>query len=464
MKKTRRTFFCFFPYDRSRIEKYLEKMAKKGWILENFDGLIFRFCKQEPRTVRYTVIYSQGFDPDYVGVTRSQLLYREMCQQAGWIFCGDCCDMEIYRSMEENPLPIETEPQTEFEEIVNSVKERTKYFWIQLIVICWYLLKYHSLIRSQPVEALSDVSTLVSMSCWILLLLFCLAMMLGFTIWRRNGRRIVQQGRFVREYKLYGICWSALLVGGVILLIAYMRLTKCSRESVMSAINFACFLVGLFLLKVFERMLSHEKLSAKERRGISALLACVMFLVLSGIVRENMERFIPEEPIRYEFLDREPLDIEENKTGTVKIYDDDIPLKIEDFMDVTGLKFNRSFDARQTAKSPLMEVLSADQWLYQGESELDWLAIDYSIITFHVPFVYDRILWTITDGQLYTGEKYVPLNPEEWNAEAVYQYGVRYLICWNDRIVILDLYGAAELSADQMAIIGQKLRDAAWPG
>lgn len=136
MKKTRRTFFCFFPYDRSRIEKYLEKMAKKGWILENFDGLIFRFCKQEPRTVRYTVIYSQGFDPDYVGVTRSQLLYREMCQQAGWIFCGDCCDMEIYRSMEENPLPIETEPQTEFEEIVNSVKERTKYFWIQLIVIC----------------------------------------------------------------------------------------------------------------------------------------------------------------------------------------------------------------------------------------------------------------------------------------------------------------------------------------
>lgn len=43
------------PYEYKSLEEYLEKMALKGWILENMMGLFLKFKRSKPKSLKYSV-------------------------------------------------------------------------------------------------------------------------------------------------------------------------------------------------------------------------------------------------------------------------------------------------------------------------------------------------------------------------------------------------------------------------
>ena len=123
MRQTKRviTQFCF--YDRTGIQKMLEKQAQKGWMLESIGQLGWKYRRIEPKNVRFAVTYyanASMFDPE---PTVGEELYQEFVEYSGWHFVASNAQMQIFCTEEENPMPIETDPMVELQNIHRAVKK-----------------------------------------------------------------------------------------------------------------------------------------------------------------------------------------------------------------------------------------------------------------------------------------------------------------------------------------------------
>ena len=56
MKDRKRNLSTFSFYDYTGIEKRLEKMALKGWLIENLSGGFWRYKKITPAKLKFSVI------------------------------------------------------------------------------------------------------------------------------------------------------------------------------------------------------------------------------------------------------------------------------------------------------------------------------------------------------------------------------------------------------------------------
>ena len=83
MKQTKRRIEVRSFYDRTGIERHLEKMAAKGWMIERVDGFGWRYRRIEPQQLRFAVTYfpkASEFDP---GPTEEQQVYHDMAEKTG---------------------------------------------------------------------------------------------------------------------------------------------------------------------------------------------------------------------------------------------------------------------------------------------------------------------------------------------------------------------------------------------
>ena len=119
MKMTRR----FYPKadldDFLGLEVWLEEKAREGWLLDKIGGgLGWRFRRElPPKEVTYSVVcFPQAdlLDPE---PGEEQLMFRDFCEHAGWKLAGTMGELHVFYSQEKDPVPIETEPAIELENI-----------------------------------------------------------------------------------------------------------------------------------------------------------------------------------------------------------------------------------------------------------------------------------------------------------------------------------------------------------
>ena len=123
MKNRKFTIPLFTVYDCERYEKYLEKQAENGWMLEksNVIGLLFK--KTEPKKVHFSVNFlPQGsiFESEK---SEKYEDYKELSQHNGWKLISVSSPHMFFCSEEENPTPIETDPVLSVETIHNVTKK-----------------------------------------------------------------------------------------------------------------------------------------------------------------------------------------------------------------------------------------------------------------------------------------------------------------------------------------------------
>lgn len=85
MKNSKRRLEFFSFYDRTGIQKHLEKMAAKGWLLEKLGGT-WKYKAIEPANIHFAVTYFPDvseFDPEPPEKMRA---FQEFCSQGGWEF------------------------------------------------------------------------------------------------------------------------------------------------------------------------------------------------------------------------------------------------------------------------------------------------------------------------------------------------------------------------------------------
>ncbi len=129
--------FNFLPYEYKSLEEYLEKMALKGWILENMMGLFLKFKRSKPKSLKYSVdiVDSVSF---FDGKNSDSLLeYREYCKEAGWEFVCGREKIQVYCSeIDQERIDIHTDEVEKF----NTIRKASlKYVSLNFITLVFLL-------------------------------------------------------------------------------------------------------------------------------------------------------------------------------------------------------------------------------------------------------------------------------------------------------------------------------------
>lgn len=460
MRKTKYCVAQFTFYDRTGIQVFLERQAEKGWLLEKIGVFFWKFRRIEPKTVHYAVTYfpkASVFDPE---PSESQARLLEFCAHAGWVLAGTTAQMQVFYHEGEDPVPIETDPLIELENIHKAAKKSylPSYFLLLAVALLnggmflWRL--HHSVI-----ETLSSNLNLFSALCWLLLFLGCSMEILGYYLWYRKARKAAQEdGCFIKTwgFRSVWIVISWILFSG-------LALTVSTLGGKLAVALLCCLVLisGLMLLVVGIREgLKRLQFSAGDNRIITIVSTVVLSFLVAGVgalaVFQAVDSIWPTEYANtYEY-----------KGHTFIVYDDVLPLNIQDLTDQAEGAYSYRFTG---SASLLLEKYTANQDPQMSNLELPTLR--YVILDVKAPWIYDACLkelleqhvgWEYTDvyGNVYRDE-FREVDAAPWGVDAAYQgfngeYGEReYVLCFGNRIINIEF--SWNPTEEQMAIVAQKL-------
>ena len=84
MKKTKRQLTMYTFMDFPAMERHLEKMAAKGWMIDKADSAVWRYRRAEPKKVHFAVTFfpkASAYDP---GPSEEQRTMWDFAEQSGW--------------------------------------------------------------------------------------------------------------------------------------------------------------------------------------------------------------------------------------------------------------------------------------------------------------------------------------------------------------------------------------------
>ena len=112
----------FGYYDRTGMQEYLEQKASEGWrLVKKQFAREWEFRRIEPQKLHYAITYLPQFsNEDSFLLSKDKNEYLELCAASGWQFVCAYKNMVIFLNEEENPLPLETDPEVELDLIHRS--------------------------------------------------------------------------------------------------------------------------------------------------------------------------------------------------------------------------------------------------------------------------------------------------------------------------------------------------------
>ena len=448
MKTLRFPFFSF--YDRVGMERYLERMAKKGWMLEHLGNYAWTFISCTPKQVHFTVTYYSKGSAFDSGITEGQQMLEEFCIHGGWKLMDSKAEIMVFASEEENPIPIHTESATELDQLEKS---STKYIFgwgVMLFIILVQLLMNIQNLRSNPIPFLSSTILLV---CGIALPLLGIAIVLDLLIWfywRKKARMAVEQ-----EEPLPPVRGCAFLEK-IILILFMVGIVWGLLEETRPGVWFN-FLIVLFATVFLHLAVNSVNLFMKKRKAskgknmaatmiVDVVMAVFLTVILFwAVIQDSSNEMVPT--------------------------DDKLILTAEE---LSGVPQPGSTWESQYQESFLISHI---QGWDVGDADIpkeDRASLSYEIVDTDTRFVYDRIFqwmshrydhyfddleWDETFELRYV---YRPTDAEPWGAEAAWRLTKGegptdiYLICWEDRI--LELETGWELSESQIEVAAAKFK------
>lgn len=198
MKQTKRQFPLFSFYDRTGMEKRLEAMAQKGWLLESISPFGWRYRAIPPQTLRFSVSFLPLTSPFAPEPTPAQEAFQELTRHDGWTLAASNEYYHVFYHQDPQPTPIETDPLLEREAIHRAARKRVLPFYFFLLVLsflfggsfCYTLLTHPWDLWAQPQDFLTG-------SCFLALFLYLAVDLLGYYQWRKKALLAGEAGEFL---------------------------------------------------------------------------------------------------------------------------------------------------------------------------------------------------------------------------------------------------------------------------
>ena len=460
MKNRKRKIMPFTFYDRTGIERKLETQAAKGWLLEKCSAAGWIYRRIEPAKIHFSVVYFPGADAFDPHPSEKQVRFQEFCEHTGWELIASNAQMQIFCNRRENPIPIETDPVIEVENIHKSVK-KTMFpaYFSNLVLGVMQIGLAAQRFSWDPLTELLSLPSMLASVFWCLNMVFWTILLGLYFHWYYKAKSAALDGHFLETKSTDG--FQMLMLTTTTLALVFMYLSFGSWTVLLVGLLMVVGILGLTAVMVWmSNRMKKRNVSAKTNRLITYAFAVVMSLVLCGgviwlVVSVRMEEHDKTaEAETYEY-----------NGWTYYVYDDPIPLRIEDLIETDYKGY--SYEIISDASSPLLSRYEARQ-----KTRYDALAepeMQYRIVHVKVPFLYNWVLdlmleefdhnYAYPDEPNWKDDR--SIDPDPWGAEQAYQLylgdeaNYRYLLCYEDRIIEIDLDW--EPTTEDMAIVNQKL-------
>ncbi|MBP3611424.1 MAG: DUF2812 domain-containing protein [Lachnospiraceae bacterium] len=449
----------FALFDYKGVETHLEKMAAKGWRFDQIGSFAWRFRKAEPARVKYSVTYvpeASEFDPEPL---EKQKEMEEYCEAAGREKAGSWMQMQIFCSETPEAVPIETDELLRLEIIKKSMKKN--FLFSHLLLLLVFLMNAFTqfqIASGNWLEFLADSSRLWNFAIWFLGIFYLLFDVAYYWNWLKKAEKEAKEGRACPAPRLYRTLSRIFL--GILAAVVLGLFCSYNRNMVLFMM---IYLIGIvliiLLLRKVQKTLKKQGMS-KTGNWILTIVADVVLVVslLGGLTAVVLKSGIhldgEKEPVSvYEVLGRE-----------WKVYNEEIPLRIEDFM---AAEYEASSCEAEETSSILLRLGEYNQKLFTDSVVL---GMQYEVITVKVKCLYDFCLNAFFEKEFRHSSREerektefrVVYETEQAKFHRVYYDGVPmahdWLLLTENKIIPMTLY-LEDLTEEQMEKIIKKFSD-----
>ncbi len=440
MKDVKHRMEVFSFWDKTGIERHLEKMAADGWLLDKMSALYWQYRRIEPKRIRFSISYYASitdFEPE---PTEDVQEFNEFCEHSGWKLAASSVQMQVFYNENEDPVPIETDPVLELDNLHRYAKKTAlKTYPLMLLISLLMGVTFVGSILRDPVYYLASAIHLFTGVWFVVAFIYSLSELLGYYLWRRRAKAWAQQGEFL-ETKGHGWLNWAILVFMILSLALYlMSIGNTGMQIYMIAFVVNLFAV-IFIVQSVKDLMKRKKVAAGTNKTVTAVLSFAVSLALMGCVNVLIISGIRNDVFKDNFAE--------------------LPFTIGD---LTGIDDSGYLKSKSDDDSVLLGQLHSSQ---HPMNNGDGLRLGYTITEVKMPFLYDFCFDKLYEQRImrhdYTfGERYEVIEAEPWEANRAYQLKGNisaewtYLVCY-DRY-ILQITADWELTAEQMGMIGEKL-------
>lgn len=464
MKTKKYKWNKFLFYDYTGIVSQCEGMALQGWKLKKITPFFYEYDKIEPQPLKYTVTYFSEASDFNADIPQSQQTFQDYCESAGWKLAAENAQMLIFYSQEKDPIPIETDETLKLKIIHRAMKKNFIPSQILLIIIAILQLVMQIFdIKNRPISFFSDATRLYVILLWGLVLISVLMSLLGYICWYRKSKKSISLGGSCVEKRTSSRSSAIVLaLTGIILILWAYSLYLKGFSWVKIGIVALLIPSGLYIaMRCIRESLKKKKYSKKTNLTV-IIIACIVlaFLSTGGIIfitilGINSGNLTTHEALIY------TMERPDGTTWDWKVYHDDIPLKVEDLMEVN---YNYYSYENLEQDSIFINWIKAYQNSFPDDADIPELR--YEIVDVKLPILYEMIENEYKDGDIYSeemGNHFIQTDDASWKASKVYQFYYQdepaneYIICWDKKIV--KIWFSWTPTAEQIKIVAEKFAE-----
>ena len=445
-KKRRMEFFSF--YNHTSITAHLEKMARKGWLLEEIRRNTWLYRRIEPKKLHFAVSYypkASEYDPEPAPEQRD---FWDFCAHTGWVLACTSAQMQIFYNEQENPVPIDTDPELEVETIHEAVWKSYFPGQIVLLVMGLIILFIHLLmINGNPIAYFSSPGQIFGGFCWLIVILMTAMELIVYDRWHTKAEEAAENGIFLDTVNTTPIQLAGLAVvgvGAVYLVLSYILPGETMMQYLLAAMT--VYLFVLFpLVGAVSRLLKRWKAPRKVNQVITGLVSFGMsFLMLHTVILSTL--MLKQEG----YFDKGDIETYEHMGMTWELRKDVLPLKLEDFMEVDPEVY--SYSRRGDTSFLVSDETMTQQPRFDVENHTELPELTYRVVKVNLPFLYNMCRWQMEKDLTQAAyleipyeyrDKLEPVDAAPWGAEEAF-YVVndfndwesnRFFLCYEDRFV-----------------------------
>lgn len=453
MKEKRYGLANLSIYDRGTTRHKLEKMAREGWMIEKIGSLFWTYRPIEPKELHFEVVCFPNGSAYEPAPTEDEQQLEELCGRDGWKLALRSGQIQIYYNEQPDPVPIETDPLTQVENIHRTAKKGLACALLGQFVLGAYLLGLGlAQFWNNADWFFTQPGYLCNVILGTLILIFAAEQAIRYVCWHRKALRMAENGEVYEAHSNNAVQWMQVAVMLGVLLICFW-----GQKPVLLLTSCSIVLGAVIVEQIVFRIMKKRGVSRKVNKSVTVLATVLACMVLLGVgVTVTLRNRTPS--------DAETVVVDGRK---VRVYSQEIPLHIQDYTEVPQVHWSTRRDGGGTF---LAEQYQYSQW--PVEPVKDGYALDYQITKSDFAWVLEQCKHTMLkkhcDRQATEENPWVdyydPIDPAPWGAVEAYarmdHNGPQgtYLICYPEQLVELHLY--LEPTASQMEKIGMILKEA----
>lgn len=435
MRTTKSVIPTYEFHDRSGIQKYLEEQGRKGWMLESLGKYIWKFRREERKNRHFAVVYFPDADQFDPAPGEEEEIFREFCAHGGWNLAASNAQMQIFWSERENPIPIETDPVLEVENIHRAMKKGGLVgYWLLILSAVLQLVVQGMAIRSNVLQYLSHNLNLLMAATWSSLLFMLVYHLVHYYRWYKKARVMAREQNVFLETQSARLLTNALTALLGLGFLAVILTMKTPGEGLLLVISVAAVYGIIALTELVRRKMQKDGWDTHTNRKTTLVTTVVMVLVLYFIVAPGMA---------------EQLDVNKREGR-----EETLAVTIWDLLG--GEKEDYGVFYLTDQESCLLQYQRIHQYL-DGSVRTD---VQYELVRVKIPFLYDLCLEKMLTVPDFMELREIDSAP--WGADRGWQVMDEgnprewYVLCYGN--TIMEIIPTWEFTGEQIEYIANSIK------